>query len=118
MKHHIAIASLLVLMPGCTRGEHRHPGRSLGVEKHPTARDLYRFAESYRVKHKLPALGVGIIHRGQIVGLGMAGERAAGSADWATLDDAFDIASCSKSVTATMAALLVEEKKVRWDTCL
>jgi CubicO group peptidase (beta-lactamase class C family) len=114
MKHLFTIASLIVLMPYCTRGE-QHPGRSLGIEKHPTARDLYRFAETYRMKHKLPALGVGIIHRGQIVGLGMAGERAAGSGDWATLEDAFDIASCSKSVTATMAALLVEEKKVRWD---
>lgn len=48
----------------------------------------------------------------------MAGERGVGSADWATLDDAFDIASCFKSVTATMAALLAEEKKVRWDTTL
>ena len=111
-----AIVSLIVLMLGCTRAA--HPERTLGIEKYPSARDLYRFAETYRVKHKLPALGVGIIHRGQIVGLGMAGERAAGSADWATLDDAFDIASCSKSVTATMAALLVEEKKVRWDTRL
>lgn len=60
---------MLVLLPGCSRAEH-HPGRSLGIEKYPSARDLYRFAETYRVKHKLPALGVGIIHRGQIVGLG------------------------------------------------
>ena len=52
---------------------------------------------------------------GRIVGLGMAGERAVGSGDWATLEDAFDIASCSKSVTATIAAMLVEQSKARWD---
>jgi CubicO group peptidase (beta-lactamase class C family) len=116
MNRLVAIASLVALMIGCQRAG--HPDRSLGIEKYPSARDLYGFAETYRVKHKLPALGVGIIHRGQIVGLGMAGERAVRSADWATIDDAFDIASCSKSVTATMAALLVEEKKVRWETTL
>ncbi|MES2697606.1 MAG: serine hydrolase [Verrucomicrobiota bacterium] len=114
IKRLLGLASLALLLIACTRAG-QHPGRSLGLEKHPSARDLYRFAETYRLKHKLPALGVGIIHRGQIVGLGMAGERAIGTADWATLDDAFDIASCSKSVTATIAALLVEEKKVRWD---
>jgi CubicO group peptidase (beta-lactamase class C family) len=116
MNRLVAMVSLIVLMLGCTRAA--HPERTLGIEKYPSARDLYRFAETYRVKHKLPALGVGIIHRGQIVGLGVAGERAAGSADWATLEDAFEIASCSKSVTATMAALLVEEKKVHWDVTL
>ena len=45
----------------------------------------------------------------------MAGERALGSGDWATLEDAFDVASCSKSVTATIAAVLVEQSKARWD---
>jgi CubicO group peptidase (beta-lactamase class C family) len=94
------------------------PGRSPGIERYPSARDLYPLAEAQRVKHKLPALGLGIVHRGQIVGLGMAGERVAGSGNWATIDDAFDIASCSKSVTATVAALLVEQKKVRWESAI
>ena len=95
-----------------------HPGRSPGIEKYSSARDLYRLAETYRVKHRLPALGLGIVHRGEIVGLGMAGERAAGSADWATLDDVFDVASCSKSVTATVGAWLVERNVVQWTTTL
>jgi CubicO group peptidase (beta-lactamase class C family) len=95
-----------------------HPGRSPGIERYPSARDLYPLAEAQRVKHMLPALGLGIVHRGQIVGLGMAGERVAGSGNWATIDDAFDIASCSKSVTATVAALLVEQKKVRWESTI
>jgi CubicO group peptidase (beta-lactamase class C family) len=108
-------AALLLVASGC-RQQDQHPPRSLGIERHPGVRDVYAFAESYRIKHGLPALGVGIIHRGRIVGLGMAGERLAGSADWATIDDAFDVASCAKSVTATIAAMLVEQGAIQWDT--
>ncbi|MFT3870557.1 MAG: serine hydrolase domain-containing protein [Nibricoccus sp.] len=90
----------------------------MGVERYPEARDLYQLTETLRKKHNLPALGIGIIHGGKIVGLGVAGERVVDSGDWATLDDAFDIASCSKSVTATLAAMLVEDGKIRWNTTL
>ena len=105
---------LLVAATACQRHD-THPGQSIGIERYRPARDLYRLAEAYRAKHELPALGIGIIHEGRIVGLGMAGERAVGSGDWATLEDAFDVASCSKSVTGTIAAMLVEQSKVRWD---
>jgi CubicO group peptidase (beta-lactamase class C family) len=46
----------------------------------------------------------------------MAGERKRGSGNWATLDDPFTGASCAKSMTATVAAMLVEEGKLRRDT--
>jgi CubicO group peptidase (beta-lactamase class C family) len=108
-------AALLLVASGCQRQD-AHPPGSLGIERHPGVRDLYAFAEAYRAKHDQPALGVGVVHRGRIVGLGMAGERVAGSRDWATVDDAFDVASCSKSVTATIAALLVDEGAISWDT--
>jgi CubicO group peptidase (beta-lactamase class C family) len=112
----VFIAGLLLLtIAGCGTGD-IHPGRSPGIDRFPSARDLYALAETYRVKHRLPALGVGIVHQGQIVALGMAGERAIGTGEWAGLDDAFDVASCTKSVTATIAAMLVQDGVVRWDT--
>jgi CubicO group peptidase (beta-lactamase class C family) len=116
MKRTTVLAGCLLLTTAACRPRATHPGRSPGIESYPTARDLYQFAETHRSRHSLPALGVGLVHRGRIVGLGMAGERAVGSADWATLEDAFDVGSCSKSVTATVAAMLVEEGQVRWDT--
>lgn len=61
------------------------PERSLGIEAYPDARDLYAFAESQRVKYDWPAFGVGVIFRGKIVALGMAGERRIRTGDWATL---------------------------------
>lgn len=98
------------------RGATTQPPRSPGIEQFPQSRDLHAFAERYRTKHGLVALGVGVIHRGQVAGLGMAGERRRGSGDWATLDDAFDVASISKSVTATIAAMLVRDGVVRWNS--
>ena len=119
MTRALVVTSVLILASALACRPHPvHPGRSPGLEKYPSARDLYGLAERYRVKHGLPALGIGIVHRGETVGLGMAGERAAGSADWATLDDVFDVASCSKSVTATIAAWLVERGVVQWTTTL
>lgn len=105
----------MLLLTSCC-AETAHPGKSIGIEKYPEARDLHQFAENQRAKYNWPALGVGIIHRGKIVGLGMAGERKRGSGNWVTLDDHFTGASCAKSVTATVAAMLVEEGKLRWDT--
>ena len=95
-----------------------HPGRSPGIDRHPGVRDLYDLAEATRARIGLPAVGLGIVHRGRVLGLGMAGERTAGSGLWATLDDLFEVASCSKSVTATVAAILVERGTVRWQTTL
>src|SRR5687767_2129432 len=116
MKRTAAVVSFLLLTTAACHAHDAHPGRSRGIENYPSARELHQLAETYRTRHKLPALGIGVVHEGRIVGLGMAGERAAGSGDWASLEDAFDVASCSKSVTATVAAMLVEGGKVRWDT--
>jgi len=104
----------VLLSPSC-RAEKPHPRTSPGIEAFPHVQDLYEFAETFRAKYDLPALGVGIVKNGRIVALGMAGERKVGSGNWATLQDRFDIASCAKPMTATVAAILVEQGKLRWD---
>jgi CubicO group peptidase (beta-lactamase class C family) len=110
----LLIAVAVITCPSCREAK-PHPAKSIGIEKFPGARDLFPFAERQRLKHGLPALGVGIIRDGRIVALGMAGERRIDSGDWATLADRFDVASCSKAVTATVAARLVERGVMRWD---
>jgi CubicO group peptidase (beta-lactamase class C family) len=96
----------------------KHPYHSIGIDEYPNAKDLYGFTEEQRKKYDLPALGVGIIHKGKIIGLGMAGERKIGSNDWAAVDDLFDFASCMKSMTATVVAMLVEKGRISWNTTL
>ena len=117
MKAYIRLVSMvasLALATSCG-AKKEHPGKSIGTEAYPGVRDLYQFAESKRQKHGLPALGVGFVRDGRIIGLGVAGERALGTGNWATVDDRFNVASCAKSFTATAAAMLVEKGVVRWD---
>jgi CubicO group peptidase (beta-lactamase class C family) len=111
----VLFASIVVSFASCqTRIESPHQ-KTLGIEAYAEARDLYAFAEAQRAKYGWPALGVGVIYRGKIVGLGMAGERKPSSSDWATVDDRFAVGSCAKSITAMVAAMLVEDGKLRWE---
>jgi CubicO group peptidase (beta-lactamase class C family) len=54
----------------------------------------------------------------RIVAQGVAGVRKRGANEPITINDQFEICSCSKAMTATLTALLIEEGKLRWDTTL
>jgi CubicO group peptidase (beta-lactamase class C family) len=53
-----------------------------------------------------------------IIAQGAAGVRKRGSAERITLDDRFHLGSCTKAMTATLVAMLVEEGKLNWTTTL
>ncbi|MDB6130432.1 MAG: Beta-lactamase [Verrucomicrobiales bacterium] len=69
-----------------------------------------------REKGELPALAVAVMKNNKLAGAGAVGVRKAGGSDAVTLQDKFHIGSCTKSMTATLAAMLVEEGKISWDT--
>src|SRR5580765_133094 len=57
--------------------------------------------------------------RGQcIIAQGAAGVRKRGTAERITLDDQFRLGSCTKAMTATLVAMLVEEGKLDWTSTL
>ena len=74
--------------------------------------------EPIRKKHDLPALAAAVIVDGRLLALGAAGVRRAGTDVAVTRDDAFHIGSCTKAMTGTLLALLVEQGKLRWETRL
>src|SRR3989441_2277445 len=62
---------------------------------------------------------VAAVLRGErIIAQGVAGVRKKGTAERITLDDRFHLGSCTKAMTATLVALLVEEGKLNWTTTL
>ncbi len=65
-----------------------------------------------------PAMGVLLIMEGSTRGIGVAGKRRAGSEVAVALDDKWHLGSCTKSMTATLAATFVEEGKITWDTTI
>jgi CubicO group peptidase (beta-lactamase class C family) len=69
-----------------------------------------------RVKYKLPALAVLVVKDGVVCERAAVGVRKWGETNAVTTNDLFHIGSCTKSMTATLAAILVEEGKLNWTT--
>lgn len=71
-----------------------------------------------RKKHDLPALAVLVLKDGKTVGQAVVGVRKYGTDVTATIGDQFHLGSCTKAMTATMLARLVEQSKLAWDLTL
>ncbi len=80
--------------------------------------DTMQALAGIRDKHKLPALAVVVVKDGKICDRGALGVRKNGNPTPVTTNDQFHIGSCTKSMTATLAAMFIEEGRLRWDTAI
>ena len=80
------------------------------------AEDLAGLLGGILEKHKVPALAAAAVREGRIVARGVVGIRAAGSDEKATLGDLWHLGSCTKAMTATLAATFVERGELTWET--
>lgn len=78
--------------------------------------DVSSLLEPIRARNRLPALAGAFIKGDQLWAIGATGVRKAGSPVPVTIDDQFHIGSCTKSMTATLIAMLVEDGKLSWNT--
>ncbi|HUJ09058.1 MAG TPA: serine hydrolase [Verrucomicrobiae bacterium] len=69
-------------------------------------------------KHGVPALAVVVTKDGQICDRAAVGVGKLGDLTPVTTNDVFHIGSCTKSMTATLAAMFIEQGKLRWDTTI
>jgi len=74
--------------------------------------------EGFRARHRLPGLAALVIKAGKVHAEGAAGIRKAGAPERMTARDQFHIGSNTKAMTATLAAILVEEGRIGWHTTL
>ena len=74
--------------------------------------------ETIRVKHHLPALAAAVVVDGKVVMSNAVGFRKNGDPEKVTADDQFLLGSVTKSMTATVAAMLVEQGKISWTTTI
>jgi CubicO group peptidase (beta-lactamase class C family) len=74
--------------------------------------------EAVRAKYNFPALAVVVVKDGIICDRAAVGIRKIGDPTPVTTNDEFHIGSCTKSMTATLAAMMIEEGKLRWDTTI
>jgi CubicO group peptidase (beta-lactamase class C family) len=66
----------------------------------------------------LPALAVVVIKDGAICDRVAVGVRKTGDPTPVTTNDVFHIGSCTKSMTATLAGMFIDEGKLSWDTTI
>ena len=78
--------------------------------------DFAQLLEIIRQKEKLPAFAASVIIDGDIYAKAAVGTRKYGTDNWVTIDDKFLIGSCGKAFTATLAAVLIEEGSLEWNT--
>lgn len=63
-------------------------------------------------------MAAAVLRGERIIAQGVAGVRKRGTTDRITLDDRFLLNSCTKPMTATLVAMLVEDGKLNWTTTL
>lgn len=82
-------------------------------------RDLNSLLEPIRAANKVPALACAVVLSNQIVGLGAVGLRRTGvTSAPVTIQDKWHHGSLTKAMSATLAAMVVEEGKIGWNTTL
>ena len=74
--------------------------------------------EAIRQDADLPALTGGVIRDGKLAELVAVGVRVRGNPATVTADDRFHLGSNGKSMTATLAAVMVEQGTIRWNTTI
>ena len=90
------------------------PAAARGV----TSKSLDTILTPYLAKYNLPALAAAVVRNGRIVAAGAVGTRRAGANIPVTLNDRFHIGSDTKAFTALLAAMMVEEGKLRWTSTI
>jgi len=69
-------------------------------------------------KHKVPGLVAGVVRREGLTVAGAVGVRKTGSPERITVADKLHLGSNTKAMTATLIAMLVDERKLAWQTTL
>jgi CubicO group peptidase (beta-lactamase class C family) len=81
-------------------------------------RDLGGLLANVVGRDRVPGLAALVLHDGQVVGEGVAGVRRLGTAQQIRIDDRFLLASGTKPMAATLAAIGVEAGQITWETTL
>jgi len=83
-----------------------------------TPEAVERILETYREKNDVPALAGAIVRVGKPPVVAAIGVRKRGDDTKVKPTDKFHLGSCTKAMTATLIARLIEQGKLKWDTPL
>ncbi len=78
--------------------------------------NLEQIVEYIRIDAGLPALAAVLVHDGQIIEMAATGSRSINSNKTVTIEDKWHLGSLTKSMTSTLAAILVKQGVLSWST--
>ena len=81
----------------------------------PSLERFDKLLAKVRREHRVPGIVAAVVTSGGLRACGADGKRSAGSSPRVTTTDRFHLGSCTKSMTATLCAMLVEQGKLTWD---
>jgi len=88
------------------------------ITKHSGDVELANLIETIRVKEGIAGLASALIVNGKIYSVAAVGTREYGTDNWITVEDKFLIGSCTKAITASLAAVLIDEGVLKWNTSI
>ena len=80
--------------------------------------DLGPLLEPVLKKSKLPSIAAAVVNGDKITGVGAVGVRKIGDPTPVASADKYHIGSCTKMMTATLAAALIEQGLLTWETTI
>jgi CubicO group peptidase (beta-lactamase class C family) len=108
----LAAGSCAVVAPGVLWQAGKTAGARSNVE------DLNSVLEPIRLAHNMPALAAAFSRGDELAALGAVGVRRLGASEPVQADDLFHLGSNTKSMTATLIAVLVEQEEMTWETTI
>src|SRR5262245_38442558 len=102
----VALAVLVLLAPAADQ-------RKKEPEPKPDAKLAEKLA-AVREAHKVPAVWGAVVEGDKLIAVAAVGVRKTGETEPVTINDLVHIGSDTKAMTATMIALLVEKKNLKW----
>lgn len=119
MKNRIVLSVIIFIgIGGITSCKNDQPKPALKAPEVGTAGDqlLDENLDYMVAKYQLPALAAMSVKEGSLLEKGQSGERVAGSDNLVEAGDKWHIGSITKSMTASLTAILVEKGKLTWQT--
>jgi len=111
----------MIILTGCGEGEGKKISDPL-PDKPLTGQagdgNLEQIVEYIRIDAGLPALAAVLVHDGQIIEMAATGSRQINSNESVTIEDKWHLGSLTKSMTSTLAAMLVKQGVISWNTTI
>jgi len=117
----IAIALVLSLTSCTEAAKSTHPTAQTTSQPTSAVSDVTSINDILQPElrtYNLPAMAAVVISDGKIVAQGAVGVRKFGDTTPVTINDQWLLSSCTKAMTATVVAILIERGKLTWTTTM